>query len=52
MNAEKEAALKATIHDLEQRLEIALLCANQVWWEWDIPSGILKTHAIKDCILG
>ena len=47
-----EDALKAIIYDLEQRLEIALLSANQVWWEWDIPTGILKTHAVKDCILG
>ncbi len=47
-----EAKLRGIIYDLEQRLEIALLCANQVWWEWDLPSGILKTHAIKDCILG
>jgi PAS domain S-box-containing protein len=52
MNAEREAALQATIKELEQRLEIALLCANQVWWEWDIPTSRLKTHAIKDCILG
>ncbi|MDQ8206766.1 PAS domain-containing sensor histidine kinase [Coraliomargarita sp. SDUM461003] len=52
MNHTTEEALKATIYDLEQRLEIALLSANQVWWEWDIPTGILKTHAVKDCILG
>ena len=52
MSTENEEKLKRTIHDLEQRLEIALLCANQVWWEWDLPTGILKTHAIKDCILG
>lgn len=44
--------LKKVIQDLELRLEIALMCANQVWWEWDIPSGALKTHAVKDCILG
>ncbi|MGJ8649930.1 MAG: sensor histidine kinase [Opitutaceae bacterium] len=44
--------LKQVIQDLELRLEIALMCANQVWWEWDIPSGALKTHAVKDCILG
>lgn len=52
MSPQTEARLKETIHDLEQRLEIALLCANQVWWEWDLPTGILRTHAIKDCILG
>lgn len=45
-------SLNSLIYDLEQRLEVALLCANQVWWEWDIPTGILKTHAVKDCILG
>ena len=49
---DKIERLNSIINDLEQRLEIALLCANQVWWEWDIPTGILKTHAIKDCILG
>jgi len=49
---ESKEKLENIIYDLEQRLEIALLSANQVWWEWDIPSGILKTHAIKDCILG
>lgn len=44
--------LKKVIQDLELRLEIALMCAKQVWWEWDIPSGGLKTHAVKECILG
>ncbi|MDQ8194334.1 PAS domain-containing sensor histidine kinase [Coraliomargarita sp. SDUM461004] len=52
MTSATESELRKTIHDLEQRLEIALLSANQVWWEWDLPTGILKTHAIKDCILG
>ncbi|MGJ8653075.1 MAG: sensor histidine kinase [Opitutaceae bacterium] len=52
MSTQTEEQLKGIIYDLEQRLEIALHCANQVWWEWDLPTGILKTHAIKDCILG
>jgi PAS domain S-box-containing protein len=52
MTTDTEETLNGIIHDLEQRLEIALLSANQVWWEWDLPTGILKTHAIKDCILG
>ena len=48
----EEEKLHAIIHDLEQRLEIALLSANQVWWEWHIPTGQLRTHSVRECILG
>lgn len=49
---QEESFLLQQLKETEDRLEISLLCAEQVWWEWDLPQGRLQTHYADKCILG
>lgn len=40
------------VRENERKLELSLQSAGQVWWEWEIPNHILRTHGVGDCILG
>lgn len=40
------------VRENERKLELSLQSAGQIWWEWEIPNHILRTHGVGDCILG
>jgi two-component system CheB/CheR fusion protein len=40
------------IKEMQTKLDLAMGSARLVWWEWDMPSDRLVTHAPGWCILG
>lgn len=40
------------IEQMRLRLSRAMRTARMVWWEWDLPSDMLKVHSDVNCILG
>lgn len=46
-------ALHKELEALQERFQLSLHAANQVWWEWDMSKGRLYTHTEgQQCILG
>ena len=43
--------MELALRETERCLELSLTSANQVWWEWHIPSCRLKVHGQNECIL-
>ena len=40
------------IKQMQAKLDIAMISSRLVWWEWDIGTDVLETHASGWCILG